>query len=93
MLLMVYFDLAILLFWQVTSIQQVSEGKKYRDRYGYMRPQFSLDVVLIMIVFKAGVCFMPLWSWIEKIVKSGTLRVAYVTTRLATSHLTEIGVS
>lgn len=64
-LLMVYFDLAILLVWQVTSIQQGNKGKKYRDKYGYMRPQFSSDVVLIMIIFKAGVCFMPLCSWIE----------------------------
>jgi len=64
-LLMVYFDLAILLVWQVTSIQQGNKGKKHRDRYGYIRPQFSSDVVLIMIIFKAGVCFMPLCSWIE----------------------------
>jgi hypothetical protein len=49
-LLMVYFDLAILLVWQVTSIQQGNKGKKHRDRYGYIRPQFSSDVVNIHVV-------------------------------------------
>ena len=65
MLLVVYLDLAILSVWQVTSIQQGNKGKKHRDRYGYMQPQFSSYVVLIMIIFKADVCVMPLCSSIE----------------------------